>query len=208
MMKECNIKICGLTRMEEATYLGDAKVDYAGFVLFFPKSKRYVTIAQAKEIFKGLPAEIKKVAVVVSPSLEQVRAIEEAGFDILQVHGALLEDVKKSWRLPIWKALQEAEFDQYEAYLQDEKITGFVFDAASAGSGKPFDWHALKGMLAQKGINEKTFVLAGGLTAQNVKEAMALLHPDVVDVSSAVEYEDKPGKDPTKIEAFVAAVKR
>ena len=80
------IKICGLTKVTEADYLNANHVDFAGFVLFFPKSKRNITIEQAKEIMAHLNATIKKVAVVVKPDLAQIQQIEAAGFDYIQIH--------------------------------------------------------------------------------------------------------------------------
>ena len=78
------IKICGLTSPAEARYLNENHVDFAGMVLFFPKSKRNISIEQAKDIMAALDASIKRVAVVVSPSIEQIRQIEAAGFDYVQ----------------------------------------------------------------------------------------------------------------------------
>ena len=85
------IKICGLTSPAEARYLNENHVDFAGMVLFFPKSKRNISIEQAKEIMAALDASIKRVAVVVSPTIEQVRQIEAAGFDYVQIHGEIPE---------------------------------------------------------------------------------------------------------------------
>jgi phosphoribosylanthranilate isomerase len=95
------IKICGITTAEEAKYLNNNNVDYAGFVIF-EKSKRYVTVEQAKEIFDKLNPDIKKVAVVVSPDRELVKQIAAAGFDIIQIHGEMITDrldaPKTVWR--------------------------------------------------------------------------------------------------------------
>jgi len=85
------IKICGLTSPAEARYLNENHVDFAGMVLFFPKSKRNISIEQAKDIMAALDASIKRVAVVVSPSIEQIRQIEAAGFDYVQIHGEIPE---------------------------------------------------------------------------------------------------------------------
>ena len=84
------IKICGLTTPQEAGWVSKAQADYAGMVLFFPKSKRNITIDQAKEIMKYLSPQIRKVAVVVSPSALQIKEIQENGFDIVQIHGQVL----------------------------------------------------------------------------------------------------------------------
>lgn len=99
------IKICGLTSPEEAAFLPSNQVDYAGMVLFYPKSRRNITIEKAREIMKVLPPEIKKTAVTVSPTLEQVKLIEEAGFDVLQIHGHLAEDISAEAGIPIIRAV-------------------------------------------------------------------------------------------------------
>ena len=88
------IKICGITTPEEAVYLNEAGVSYAGFV-FFPKSKRNVTYEQAEKIFSGLDPSIKKVAVFVSPTLAEIQSAEEIGADILQIHGTLAQEMRR-----------------------------------------------------------------------------------------------------------------
>ncbi len=89
--------------------------------------------------------------------------------------------------------------------MSDDKIRGIVFDSAAYGSGKAFKWDSLKNI----NIRDKLFIMAGGLTPENVKAAVRLLNPDVADVSSGVEYDDKTikGKDLKKIERFVSEVK-
>ena len=104
------IKICGLTSPAEARYLNENHVDFAGMVLFFPKSKRNISIEQAKEIMAALDASIKRVAVVVSPSIEQVRLIEAAGFDYIQIHGEIPEtEAEAAIAIPILKAFNVSD---------------------------------------------------------------------------------------------------
>ncbi|MCD7825053.1 MAG: phosphoribosylanthranilate isomerase [Clostridiaceae bacterium] len=193
------IKICGLTKPEEAAYLNENHVDFAGFVLFCPKSKRNNTIKTAEKIMEKLDASIQKTAVVVSPAPEQILAVQKAGFDYIQIHGNLSEEARKALSIPAWKAFNVNDMEQYPFYHSCDQITGYVFDAQEPGSGKTFDWKLLKKIPR----DEKLFLLAGGLHPGNVAEAAGLLHPDVVDVSSGVEYDDRPGKDPDKIAAFV-----
>ena len=177
--------------------------DFAGFVLFFEKSKRNNTIEQAKSLISALSENIKKVAVVVSPSLEQIRAIEAAGFDYIQIHGTLESDLLEKIKLPVLRAFNVTDLDQYETYHRCKKIAGYVFDAIEPGSGKTFDWNLVKTLPK----DEKLFLLAGGLHSGNVQGAIHALQPDGVDVSSGVEYDDKPGKDPEKVASFVSKVK-
>ena len=111
------IKICGLTSPAEARYLNENHVDFAGMVLFFPKSKRNISIEQAKEIMAALDASIKRVAVVVSPSIEQVRQIEAAGFDYVQIHAEIPEtetEAEAAIAIPILKAFNVSDMDNYE----------------------------------------------------------------------------------------------
>ncbi len=198
------IKVCGLMTEQDAVLLNENQIHYGGMVLFFPKSKRNITIEQAKKIIRKLNKEILKVAVVVSPTMEQTKQIEEAGFDIIQIHGAMEEGVLESIHIPVWKAFNVKDLAHYEKYARNEKIKGYVFDAATPGSGQVFDWNSMK-EIPRDG---KLWILAGGLKKENVKEAIQCVSPDVVDVSSGVECDDKKGKDADKIKEFANEVRR
>lgn len=162
---------------------------------------------------------IQKVAVTVSPDEKLVRQIEQAGFDLLQIHGNLEADVCKNCLLPVWRAVNISSLEEAKKRLEREfafdnpQITGFVVDGAIYGSGKTFDWDSAKDALEGKSytgllqrMKEKEFILAGGLGAENVAEGIRLFSPDVVDVSSGVEGEN--GKEKEKIENFVKEVRR
>ena len=199
------IKICGLTSPAEARYLNENHVDFAGMVLFFPKSKRNISIEQAKEIMAALDASIKRVAVVVSPSIEQVRQIEAAGFDYVQIHGEIPEtetEAEAAIAIPILKAFNVSDMGSYEKYHNDSRIAGYVFDAIEPGSGKTFDWKLVDNIPR----DEKLLLLAGGLNPDNVRMAIEAVHPDGVDVSSGVENDNGAGKNPERIRAFAIAV--
>lgn len=197
------IKICGLTSSKEAAFLNQYQVDYAGMVLFFPKSKRNISLEKAKEIIQALNPTIRKVAVVVSPTLEQIIQIEALGFDFIQIHGPLSEDLLSKIHLPILKAFNVSDLAQYDFYHSCTGIAGYVFDAQTPGSGQTFDWD----LLTRIPRDEKMLFLAGGLSPHNMSKAILFVHPDAVDVSSGVEYDDLPGKDPEKIAAFVQQVR-
>lgn len=197
------IKICGLTDPKETLYVNRQQVDFVGIVVFFPKSKRNRTIEQARDILAALDASIHSVAVTVSPTLEQVRAIEDAGFHYIQIHGELGQELLEEIRIPVLRAFNVKDMDSYETYHACPQIAGYVFDAQEPGSGKTFDWN----LVTELPRNEKLLLLAGGLNIENVQAAIKACHPDGVDCSSGVEYEDKPGKDPEKIVAFVNAVR-
>ncbi|MEE0419370.1 MAG: phosphoribosylanthranilate isomerase [Lachnospiraceae bacterium] len=195
------IKICGLTRPEEARMLNSSRADYAGFVLFYEKSRRNNTVQNAWQVLRYLDRNIKRVAVVVSPTLEQVKMIEQMDFHIIQVHGKLSDEVLGEIKLPVWRAYNiQDEMNPEE--VSNPKICGYVLDGAKPGSGEAFDWEALGNF--QRG--DKTLILAGGLHAGNVERAMEILRPDVVDVSSGVEGQD--GKDAVKIKEFIGKVRR
>ncbi|MDO4965127.1 MAG: phosphoribosylanthranilate isomerase [Lachnospiraceae bacterium] len=193
------VKICGLTSEYEAKTVCDAGADFAGVVMFFEKSKRNVTPDKAKEIISALDTNVKSVAVMVSPTAEHIKTAKDIGFDYVQIHGELTEEIIKSTDLPIIKAFNVTDLDKYDYFSSFDKIIGFVMDANEYGSGKTFDWNVIKGF-DRRG---KLFILAGGLNPENVAHAIECVKPDGVDVSSGVEYEDKPGKDPEKIYSFV-----
>lgn len=195
------IKICGLTTPQEAQYVNENHIDFAGMVLFFPKSRRNITLEQAKLILDSLSSTVKSVAVVVSPTLEQIKDIQRTGFDYIQIHGSLPEKIADVITIPVLKAFNVSDLGQYEAYHNDSVIAGYVFDAQEAGSGKTFDWS----LIDQIPRDEKLLILAGGLCPENVAEAVERVHPDGVDVSSGVENDNGIGKNPDKICAFAEA---
>lgn len=204
------VKICGITSVEEAGYLNTYKADYAGMVLFYEKSKRNIDIVQAKTIIAALDDNVKSVAVVVSPNVEQAEAIREAGFDYIQIHGELTEAVYENIKMPIIRAVnianvkcgktlaslekenlireeQKINQDIVETIKKD-KICAVLLDSKTPGSGNTFDWSiaAKAGQLVKAGGKE--LWLAGGLNKDNVGKAIEIVSPDVVDTSSGVEY--------------------
>lgn len=193
------VKVCGLTDTMEADYLNKNKVDFAGFVLFFPKSKRNISIEKAEQIMAELDENIKKVAVIVSPDESEIQQINGLGFDYVQIHGEIKDRLLEQISKPVFKAFNIKDIKNIHKYQNNAKIVGYVFDAAAPGSGKVFDWSILNDIKR----DAKTFILAGGLNDSNVREAVKLVNPDVVDVSSGVEYDSGRGKDPEKIKQFI-----
>lgn len=218
-MGKTKVKVCGLTREEEAKMLADCQVEFAGMVFFFPKSKRNVTIQQAEKVLAALRkyGVSKSVAVTVSPTKEQAEQIMRLGFDYIQIHGILSDEVHDALRIPVIRAVNvagetaedtESIQRQLESVLADEQTAGILFDGSSPGAGKAFDWGLLKNI--QK--TDKLLFLAGGLTPENAAQAVRTVAPDVVDVSSGVEKEVLPGeafagKDAEKIRKFVENVR-
>lgn len=208
-MNTPQIKICGLTRPEEAEFLNQEQADYAGFV-FFEKSRRNVTFETATAIRQKLDRRIKTVAVTVSPDITLLEQIEQEGFDILQVHGELRQEILEKADIPIWRACNLKTPEDIKKLEQHEKITGYVIDAGTYGSGKTFDWNRNKAVLEetkQTVFARKQFILAGGLHPGNVAEGIRIFSPDVADVSSGVEKAEG-GKDKARIAEFIRNVRR
>ena len=203
MEERIKIKICGITRKEEIDMLNEAGVDYAGFV-FYEKSKRCILPEKAAELKEALAPSIKSVAVTVSPDAALIKRAEALGFDIIQIHGRIYDDVLDRCGIPAWIAVNADSIDEAEKAIKTiessagynaEKIKAFVFDAPMFGSGKTSDWSE-----GRRPDTKKMFVLAGGLDDTNVTEGIRIFTPDVVDVSSSVEGKD--GKDRERILSF------
>lgn len=190
------VKICGLSTREAVEVAVNSGADYIGFV--FAKSKRQVGIKQASHLAQFIPKTVQKVGVFVSPTLMELQeAIVKVPLDLVQIHGEFSDedfeklDVPSIRAIPVEKTLEEIE----------TKADFLLFDAPLAGSGKTFDWELLK----DENI-EKPYFLAGGLTVDNVKQAITFFRPYAVDVSSGVETDGK--KDLLKIMRFIESVKK
>lgn len=208
------IKICGIRTVQELQMVEEAGADFVGTVLFFPRSKRNITLDRARELVAAAN-QVKMVAVTVHPTLAQAIEIQEAGYDYLQVHGDFLPELRMAiengkLKIPILKAFNGEDLASFSYYQTCDLVEGYVFDAATYGSGKTFDWSVLS-KLPLAGDSKLT-LLAGGLTPENVGQAMDALQAislDGVDVSSGVEYEDgTSGKDPKRVLAFIQAVRK
>jgi phosphoribosylanthranilate isomerase len=207
------VKICGL-RTEaalEAALAGGA--DYVGLV-FFPPSPRNVAPATAKSLAARARGRAKVVALMVDPDDALVESVmASADPDILQLHGEeapeRVREIRRRWGRPVMKAIKvETAEDASAASGYRGAADLILFDAPApadstrpGGNGAPFDWRALSG------IDPKVrFVLSGGLTPDNVAEAIRVTGASIVDVSSGVE--SRPGeKDPDLIRRFLRAAK-
>lgn len=200
------IKICGITTVEEALWLNEIGVDYAGFVLFFEKSKRNIEVEKARKILPSLDDSITPVAVTVQPTLSQIREIEAAGFGVIQIHGEIPQGDLAAIHIPIWKAFNVKDMSRFQQYEAMDNVVGYVFDAQTPGSGKRFDWSLMETLPKTR----KQILLAGGLAPDNVAEAVRVMggRIDGVDTSSGVEKDTGVGKDREKIERFVKALTR
>ncbi len=199
-MGSVKIKICGLKRPEDVRWVNEAKADYAGFVLFYPKSRRNISMEKAKYLLSLLSESVCSVAVVVSPTKEQTNAIEAAGFDRIQIHGKVDAEILEQVKIPVFRAVNISE---EKVRLEDcDSIVGYVYDSKEPGSGKTFDWSRI----CKSGKNKRQLILAGGLNCENVLAGIDMVRPDIVDVSSGVETGYV--KDRDKIMAFVGTVRK
>lgn len=207
------IKFCGLTRPQDVAAAAKARARYVGFV-FFPKSPRHVTLDQARALALAVPPGVAKVALSVDADDAALGALlDRVPIDILQLHGhespARVAEVRARFGLPVMKALGLAEADdlaQIDAYagVADQLLIDAKPPKGAdlpGGNGLAFDWR----LLAGRKYWRKPWMLAGGLTAGNVAEAVRLTGARQVDVSSGVE--DVPGvKDAGLMAQFAAAL--
>lgn len=194
------LKICGLSRMEDVIAVNRHGADYAGFV-FFKKSKRYIDPYKAGELIEFLRSDIKSVGVFMDEPLDSVISTARiSGVEMIQLHGheseEYVEYVKRTLERPVIKAFKADEEGALEKALHT--TADYVLIDSGAGTGKKFDWNILKDF-------KREYFLAGGLDPDSVGEAISLLEPFAVDVSSGVETDGI--KDEKKIESFIKAVK-
>ena len=194
------LKICGLSRMEDVIAVNRHGADYAGFV-FFKKSKRYIDPYKAGELIEFLRSDIKSVGVFMDEPLDSVISTARiSGVEMIQLHGheseEYVEYVKRTLERPVIKAFKADEEGALEKALHT--TADYVLIDSGAGTGKKFDWNILKDF-------KREDFLAGGLDPDSVGEAISLLEPFAVDVSSGVETDGI--KDEKKIESFIKAVK-
>ncbi|MCI5870099.1 MAG: phosphoribosylanthranilate isomerase [Dorea sp.] len=200
MESKTRIKICGLTRLEDITYVNEAKTEYIGFV-FWPKSKRAVGDKQAAELKKSLDPSIQAVGVFVNETPERIiQLLKKQIIDLAQLHGEETEEqierIRRETGKPVIKAVKIRTREDILAGIQTK--ADYLLLDSGMGSGETFDWNTIPQI-------EKPFFLAGGLYPGNVEEAVQNFHPYAVDVSSGVETDGK--KDETKIREFIRRVR-
>ena len=210
------IKICGITRVEDAQAAVDAGADAIGLV-FWPGTPRVVTHAQAQHIVATLPSYATAVGLFVDPHPEEVRAaLAAVALDVLQFHGSEAPDLCRAFGRRYVKAIAVKDGVDLDAAASPYRdAAGLLFDAFSAGdlrggTGRMFDWARLAADVRVQ--MSQPLILSGGLNADNVARAIAAVRPWAVDVSSGVEELDGTGKprrglkDAARIRAFAQAV--
>jgi len=199
------VKICGITSEADALAAAEAGADAIG-LMFYEDSPRHVTISQAKAISEALPKNFVRVGVFVNAEESMIsQAVIDCTLNILQFHGDESPEDCGRYNVMSLKAFRMQGPETLEA-MKEFPADGFLLDAhvedALGGTGETFNWDLA--VRAQE-LGRPIF-LAGGLTVENVAEAVAKVQPFAVDVSSGVESE--PGrKDPAKMRAFVSAAK-
>ncbi|MBN2751820.1 MAG: phosphoribosylanthranilate isomerase [Rhodospirillaceae bacterium] len=207
------VKICGITDVEALDAAVEAGADFLGFV-FYPKSPRVIAPEDAAELTDALPDSVEKVGLFVDPSNADLeRVLTHIRLDLVQLHGAetpeRVDEIRLEFGLPVMKALGVATAsDVVAARAFDAHADWMLFDAKPpvdadrpGGLGQPFPWS-----LMQDWSGETPWMLAGGLTPENVATAIASSGAAAVDVSSGVECAVGK-KDPARIAAFIKAAK-
>ena len=194
------IKLCGLKRACEIEWVNELKPDYVGFV-FSKKSRRYVNPGEAGKLKAMLHSSIKAVGVFVDAKPEVIAGMAELEvIDAVQLHGsedeAYLRELKRRIKIPVFQAFRITSAEDVKR--AEVSSADMVLLDAGAGCGEVFDWNLLKDM-------KRPYFLAGGLTPENVSQAIKSLHPYGVDASSSLETEGL--KDSIKMAAFVEAVR-
>jgi phosphoribosylanthranilate isomerase len=195
------VKVCGITRPEDAELAVELGAWAIGFILW-PGSKRHADPALAAGIARSLRRRVETVGVFVNQPLDAVvRAVEDIGLSYVQLHG----DEGPSFATAVAQRSGARVIKAIRVHTRADVVAAARFHTDlhmldGLGNGRPWDWELAAGRRSRTPL-----VLAGGLTADNVAEAIATLHPFAVDVASGVEAE--PGvKDPERVRAFFAAV--
>ncbi len=196
------VKICGISTVDAALAAAEAGADAIGLV--FAPSRRQVTIARAREIVETLPPFVSSVGVFVDEERARVEEIVAAcGLDVVQLHGNESPEFCAGMRVPVIKAIRVADASSLSG-IGAYQVSAMLLDAAvpgvAGGSGQSFDWD-----LAAAVPRAVRIILSGGLTAENVVDALRRVQPFGVDVSSGVETGEH--KDPEKIRAFIGRVR-
>jgi len=203
-IQRVRIKICGITNPDDAAMAVAAGADAIGLV-FYEQSARYVTIKQARTIVDSLPPFISRVALFVNAGADQIEdVIANVGIDTLQFHGDELETDCSRYGMAYIKAIRMHEnvdlIAECKRYASASALLLDSFDESQyGGTGQTFEWSVIPDAIT------KPLILAGGLTADNVKAAIKQVNPYAVDVSGGVEI-SKGKKDADKMIAFTNEV--
>ena len=193
------IKICGLRRPEDIAAVNEARPDYCGFIVEYPKSRRSIDRATLRELVQGLREEIVPVGVFVNAPKELVAdLLEEGTIQIAQLHGQeYIQELKVLTEKPLIQAFSIKSKEDVER-ARESAADYILLDQGSGGTGKSFDWSLV-------GEVGRPYFLAGGLGVENLREAIGMLHPWAVDLSSSLEIDGS--KDAGRIRQAVEIVR-
>lgn len=197
-----HVKICGITRPEDALHAENAGADAVG-LNFVPNTKRFITLERAREVLSVLGPFVARVGVFQNASLETVlETVNAVGLNVVQLHGqesdAFALEVERI--VPVVRAVK---LEPGIPFVLPEVGAAFLIDGPDPGSGQLADWSRLE----SSNLAGRRWLLAGGLTPENVAGAISRLRPWGVDLSSGVE--SAPGvKDPAKVTAFIRVAKQ
>ena len=198
------VKICGITNLADAQTAVLYGADALGFI-FYQKSPRGVTVQTVKEIIRALPPFVVTVGVFVNEMVKTIReTVDQCRLSLAQLHGDETPEFCGELNMRVIKALRVSGPEELKR-IQDYEVSGILLDSYHpdyyGGTGAAIDWQILKSF-----SKEKIIILSGGLTPENVRQAIQTVSPYGVDVSSGVE--EKPGKkDPEKVKLFIQNAK-
>ncbi len=203
-MLDTKIKICGITNMEDAMLACELGADALGFI-FYRKSKRYIDSEIARSVISSLPPFITAVGVFVNHSLDEIIAIKDkTAINMVQLHGDETPEFCSLVPLKVIKAIRvkdNLDEDRVAQYPAQAILFDTYSDAEFGGTGKSFNWEILQNI-----SNLGNIILSGGLSPENVAQAISTVKPYAVDVSSGVE-KSAGKKDHMKLKKFIEAVK-
>lgn len=195
------VKICGLRRPQDVEAANEARPDYVGFVVDFPRSRRSVPASELAALSRLVRPGIRRAGVFVDEPIEEIAKLFESGtIDVAQLHGsedeAYLSRLRATCDVPVIQAFRMRDVEDVERTMASS--ADLVLLDNGQGTGHTFDWSLARDV-------RRPFMLAGGLGPKNVAQAIRAVHPWGVDMSGGVETEGT--KDPIKMRAAVAAAK-
>lgn len=208
--KRLFVKVCGITRAEDAAFAVTCGADALGFIAYV-KSPRFISPEKVGKICKNIPDKIRKVGVFVDAEFSAILPYIDAGIDIIQFHGGesakFALSAKKSFNVEIWKAIRPKRreyLERYRNYPAEKFLIDTFCVSTPGGTGKTADWKLAK--LATDVLSAPV-ILAGGLNPANIAEAVRRVHPWGIDVNSGVE--SSPGiKNRQLIKKIFSAIER
>ena len=198
------VKVCGITRLEDAVLACELGAFAIGFI-FWPGSRRYIDPPEARAIGDSLPAHVRRVGVFVDQPFEHVlRVADQGAVDVIQLHGGEPPSWASRLDRPVWKAVAVTDTFQPQAVDAIPASVTVLLDAhdpvRKGGTGSTIDWQVAAAIASRRPV-----ILSGGITPENIRNAVAQVRPYAIDLSSGVE--SSPGiKDPARIRALFSAL--